>query len=58
MHLFGESGICSTDGCGHPKSEHVNDHVLHEGILMDVHRCIVCERDGGVCTDAAKILPE
>ena len=50
--------ICKSEGCEHPMTAHVHDHVMHEGRWLDVARCIDCERDGGPCTDEHSIVAE
>jgi hypothetical protein len=47
---------CARDGCGHPIREHVHDRVMHAGSWRDVARCLICERDGGPCTDSHSIV--
>ncbi len=58
MELLGRSEDCAEDGCGHPERDHVSDKMLHQGVLSVVHRCIACEREGGPCTDSARILAD
>ncbi len=58
MHHTANDERCANRGCGHPKSAHVYDRVMHEGAWIDVARCSVCEHEGGPCTDERRILEE
>jgi hypothetical protein len=56
MHGTANDERCASKGCGHPKSAHVHDRVMHEGAWIVVARCPACEHDGGPCTDERRIL--
>jgi hypothetical protein len=56
MHQTANDERCDARGCGHPKSAHVHDRVMHEGAWIDVPRCLVCEQEGGPCIDERRIL--
>jgi hypothetical protein len=56
VSLFGTGELCGRDGCGHAMSKHVSDSIMHEGEWIAVHRCIVCEHEGGPCLDSASVL--